>query len=75
MPPAPDGKVYELWLQRADGQMVAAGLMPSGSDVTYLLEGDATNAIAAGITIEPAPDGSKAPSTDPVALFPFEEAT
>jgi len=75
MPPAPDGKVYELWLQRPEGNMVPAGLMPEGADVTYLLEGDASDAIGAGITVEPAPNGSRVPTTKPVALFDFEQAT
>jgi len=75
MPPAPEGKVYELWLQRPEGNMVPAGLMPEGADQTFLLEGDATNAIGAGITIEDAPDGSTVPHTPPVALFDLEQAT
>jgi hypothetical protein len=75
MPPPPDGKVYELWLQRPEGNMVRAGLMPEGENVTYLLEGDAADAIGAGITIEDAPDGSDVPHTPPVALFDFEQAT
>lgn len=75
MPPAPEGKVYELWLQQPEGTMVPAGLMPEGEDVTYLLEGDASDAIGAGITIEDAPDGATVPHTPPVALFDFEQAT
>lgn len=75
MPPAPEGKVYELWLQAPGGTMVRAGLMPEGADNTFLLEGDASDAIGAGITIEPAPDGSNEPSTPPIALFDFEQAT
>jgi len=75
MPPAPEGKLYELWLQRPEGNMVRAGLMPEGSDNTYLLEGDAANATGVGITIEDAPDGSNVPTTEPIALFDFEQAT
>jgi len=75
MPPAPEGKLYELWLQRPEGNMVRAGLMPASEDVTYVLEGDATEATAAGITVEPAPNGSRVPTTKPIALFDFEQAT
>lgn len=75
MPPAPEGKVYELWLQAPTGVMRPAGLMPEGSDNTVLLEGDATDAVGAGITVEPAPDGSQVPTTEPVALFDLEQAT
>lgn len=74
MPPAPDGKLYELWLQAPTGEMEPAGLMPEGSDNTFLLEGDASDAIGAGITVEPAPDGSTVPTTKPIALFDFEQA-
>lgn len=74
MAPAPDGKVYELWLQQEDGTMVAAGLMPTKADQTVLLEGDADAAVGAGITIEPA-GGSPEPTSDPIALFEFAETT
>jgi len=72
MPSAPDGKDFQLWLQRPDGSMVSAGLMPHGhSDtVTVMLEGDATTATGAGITLEPA-GGSTQPTSNPVALFAF----
>ena len=74
MVPAPDGKVYELWLQSPDGEMLPAGLMPDEADHTTLLEGDAAEATAAGITVEP-DGGSETPTTDPIALFDFSEAT
>ncbi|MEI7055645.1 anti-sigma factor [Nocardioides sp. CCNWLW239] len=73
MPPAPDGKVYELWLQH-DDVMVPAGLMPDDSDQTFVLEGDAADASAAGITVEP-DGGSEEPTSAPIALFDFSQAT
>jgi anti-sigma-K factor RskA len=73
MPAAPADRVYELWLQTPAGEMVPAGLMDGGS-ATVVLEGDATSATAAGITVEPA-GGSKAPTTAPIALFDLERAT
>lgn len=73
MPPAPDGKVYELWLQH-DNIMVPAGLMPDDSDQTIVLEGDAADASAAGITVEP-DGGSKEPTSAPIALFDFAKGT
>lgn len=72
MTPAPDGKVYELWLWSGE-KFVPAGLMPDNADQTTLLEGDAAVAGAAGITIEP-DGGSPTPTTDPIALFDFAEA-
>ena len=32
MPAAPDGKVYQLWLQSPADEMVSAGLMPAAAD-------------------------------------------
>lgn len=72
MPPAPDGKVYELWLQK-DGVMVPAGLMPDKADQTVLLEGDANGATAVGITVEP-DGGSAKPTSAPIAMFALEAA-
>jgi len=69
MPAAPEGKVYELWLQQGTA-MVRAGLMPTGQANTVLLEGDAASAQAVGITIEPA-GGSDTPTLPPVAVIGF----
>lgn len=67
LPAAPDGKVYELWLQQGQ-TMVRAGLMPTGQANTVLLDGDAATAQAVGITVEPA-GGSDTPTLPPVALI------
>ena len=74
MASAPSGQVYELWLLSDEGVMLPAGLMPDESDLTMVLEGDAANATAAGITVEPA-GGSKEPTSEPIALFDFSQAT
>ena len=60
-----------MWLQDSRDGMVPAGLMDA-EDRT-VLEGDVANAVAAGITVEPAA-GSTVPTSEPVALFPFENA-
>lgn len=73
MPAAPSGRVYQLWLQK-DGRMVPAGLMPAGSDQKLLLRGSAEDATAVGITVEPA-GGSEHPTSPPIAVFAFEQAT
>ena len=72
LPTPPAGKEYQLWLAFPGRGMVNAGLVPpgSGSTVTYLLQGDASRATAAGITLEPS-GGSAAPTSDPLALFSF----
>lgn len=74
MASAPDGKVYELWLESADGDMVPAGLMPDEPNATVVLEGDAASAKAAGITVEPE-GGSAEPTLPIVAIFDFSQAT
>jgi len=71
LPAAPDGKVYQLWLQSPAQEMTSAGLMPSGQ-TTALLSGDSDDAIGAGISVEPA-GGSEQP-TEVVALFDFGAA-
>lgn len=72
MPAAPDGKIYELWLDQGEG-LVPAGLM-TGQEGEVFFQGDSRTAVGAGITIEPAPDGSKAPTTPAVVSFTFEKA-
>ncbi len=67
---APAGKVYELWFQTPQSDMVPAGLMPEGADQTMVLEGSAAEATAVGITVEPA-GGSPEPTSAPIALFDF----
>ena len=70
MAPAPSGKAYQLWLQEPNGHLAPAGLMPPGRDLVVVLDGDASTATGAGITVEPA-GGSAQPTSDPIALFPF----
>lgn len=70
MPAAPAGKVYQLWLQDPSGHLSPAGLMPAGRDQVVLLDGDASTATGAGITVEPA-GGSPQPTSTPIALFAF----
>lgn len=73
MPAPPAGKVYELWLQ-IDGAMVPAGLLDASGDQEFLLTGDASEATAAGITVEP-DGGSPQPTTTPIALFDLTQET
>lgn len=70
MPPAPDGLVYQLWLDQPASGQVSAGIMPAGADQTVVLAGDATTANGAAITLEPV-GGSTRPSSDPIASFDF----
>ncbi|HEV2798526.1 MAG TPA: anti-sigma factor [Nocardioides sp.] len=70
---APEGKAYELWFIEGD-EFVAAGLMPDAADQTVVLDGPAAEAVAVGITVEPA-EGSEQPTTEPIAVFDLTEAT
>ncbi len=71
MPELSRRSVYQVWL-RLDGEMEPAGLM-DGTDAALLLEGDATDAEAIGVTVEPA-GGSRRPTTQPLAYIPLERA-
>jgi len=72
IPAAPAGKVYELWLFDSRGNARKAGLLPPGdqTQVNLVLNGDASTASAAGITVEPA-GGSEQPTSPPIATFSF----
>lgn len=75
LPAPPSQRVYQLWLKNRAGTFVSAGLIPPTTgpvtqERTVLLDGDARDAQAAGITVEPA-GGSVAPTSDPIALFPL----
>jgi anti-sigma-K factor RskA len=71
MPAAPAGKVYQLWLQTPEEDMVSAGLMPAGED-TALLEGNSDDAIGVGISLEP--EGGSPQPTEVVGVVALEEA-
>lgn len=68
---APTGKDYQLWLQTPAGVMEPAGLMPDLRDATVLLEGDASDAVGVGITVEP-DGGSERPTSEPIAVFALD---
>ncbi|MGZ5399511.1 MAG: anti-sigma factor, partial [Nocardioides sp.] len=72
MPEAPEGKVYELWLDHEGVGMVPAGLM-EGDESEVVLDGDPATAIGFGITVEPV-GGSEEPTSEPVAQIAFENA-
>ncbi|MDN5744822.1 MAG: anti-sigma factor, partial [Nocardioidaceae bacterium] len=68
---APEGKVYELWLQSPAGVLDSAGLMPDHRHATVLLKGDASRATGVGITVEPN-GGSERPTSEPIAFFTLD---
>ncbi|MFB7028119.1 MULTISPECIES: anti-sigma factor domain-containing protein [unclassified Streptomyces] len=65
-------QVYELWYAAEAGDLRPAGLLPgTGEAATRLLEGPLGDAVAVGITVEPA-GGSEQPTTEPLGLVPIE---
>ena len=70
LPPAPDGKTYQLWFVGADEIARSAGLLTPGEDGrgSMVLDGDPNSAAAVGLTLEPA-GGSPAPTTDPLVVL------
>ncbi|GAB7006317.1 anti-sigma factor [Nocardioides sp. AN3] len=74
LPTLPNGKVYEMWLQDTQGSMLPAGVVPAGvSSGEMVLNGSASTAVGAGMTVEPT-GGSEAPTSAPVALLEFGSA-
>jgi anti-sigma-K factor RskA len=75
LPPAPSGKIYELWVIPKQGVPQPAGLFQSNpqGDALYLRGGslDMTTASAIAVTLEPA-TGSNAPTTKPLVVAPVE---
>ncbi|WP_432037823.1 anti-sigma factor [Streptomyces cucumeris] len=70
LPEAPSDRVYQLWFSDG-GTMRPAGLLhTSGGGSAALLRGPVGTSSAMGLTVEPA-GGSKAPTTDPIALMTF----
>lgn len=73
LPSAGPGKIYEVWFQDDAGSMIPAAVLPTNKSVEVVLLGSASEATAAGVTVEPV-GGSPSPTSDPVMLFEFEES-
>jgi len=66
LPPAPSGKVYQLWVMREGGAApVSAGVFQvTGKDIQYWkMRRPSARFPLAAFTVEPAPHGSKQPTT------------
>ncbi|MFE5484042.1 anti-sigma factor domain-containing protein [Streptomyces sp. NPDC056527] len=67
----PSDKVYELWYAAEAGDLRPAGLLDNvGDRAARVLEGPVGNAVAVGITVEPA-GGSAQPTTEPLGIIPI----
>ncbi|MGW5781993.1 anti-sigma factor [Streptomyces sp. NPDC003863] len=71
LPDLAGARVYELWYAAESGSLRPAGLLPgTGGRDTRLLEGSLGDAVAVGITVEPA-GGSAQPTTEPLGIIPL----
>ncbi|MFE7515294.1 anti-sigma factor domain-containing protein [Streptomyces sp. NPDC057540] len=71
LPDLGGARVYELWYAAGSGDLRPAGLLPgTGDRDTRLLEGPLDDAVAVGITVEPA-GGSAQPTTEPLGIIPI----
>ena len=70
----PAGKVYELWLQDASGDMVPAGLMP-GRRPAGAAQGRRRQGDRRRDHRRAARAGRRSPTTEPIALFDLDKAT
>jgi anti-sigma-K factor RskA len=70
LPPAPDGKTYQLWYIGAGGAITSAGLFGVDADGSgqALLAGQAAPTDKVAVSVEPA-GGSTQPTTDPVVVL------
>lgn len=73
LPPAPSGKIYELWVIPKQGAPLPAGLFQSSAqgNAEYLRGGplDLATTGAIAVTLEPA-SGSNAPTSTPIIVAP-----
>ncbi len=72
LPPAPDGKTYQVWYVGAGGTITSAGLFGVDADGSgqALLAGEATPTDKVAVSVEPA-GGSAQPTTDPLVVIPL----
>ena len=76
LPPAPEGKIYEMWVIPAGGKPVPAGLFQSESNGTavHLQQGpvDVASTGAVAVTLEPA-GGAPQPTSQPLIVAPLKK--
>jgi anti-sigma-K factor RskA len=67
MPPAPEGKTYQIWVIKGDTPEPSGLFEPRGDSVAVVVENPVKGADAVAVTIEPEV-GSKEPTTDPMLV-------
>jgi anti-sigma-K factor RskA len=67
MPPAPEGKTYQIWVIKGDTPKPSGLFEPKGGSIAAVVENPVEGADAVAVTIEPE-GGSRKPTTDPMLV-------
>jgi anti-sigma-K factor RskA len=67
MPPAPEGKTYQIWVIKGDTPKPSGLFEPKGDSIAVVVENPVEGADAVAVTVEPE-GGSKKPTTDPMLV-------
>lgn len=70
MPAAPEGHVYQAWLIAGDVPVGVGIVDPETGE--FRVDGDRAAYDAFAITIEPGPEGSELPTTNPIVVAPLD---
>jgi anti-sigma-K factor RskA len=67
MPPAPEGKTYQIWVIKGDTPQPSGLFEPKGDSIAAVVETPVEGADAVAVTVEPE-GGSKKPTTEPMLV-------
>jgi anti-sigma-K factor RskA len=67
MPPAPEGKTYQIWVIKDDTPRPSGLFEPRGDTIAVVVENPVEGADAVAVTVEPE-GGSRKPTTDPMLV-------
>ena len=67
MPPAPEGKTYQIWVIKGDTPQPSGLFEPKGDSIAAVVENPVEGADAVAVTVEPE-GGSKEPTTEPMLV-------
>jgi anti-sigma-K factor RskA len=67
MPPAPEGKTYQIWVIKGDTPKPSGLFEPKGDSIAAVVETPVEGADAVAVTVEPE-GGSKKPTTEPMLV-------
>jgi anti-sigma-K factor RskA len=67
MPPAPEGKTYQIWVIKGDTPQPSGLFEPRGDSIAAVVENPVEGADAVAVTVEPE-GGSRKPTTEPMLV-------